>query len=403
MNSHIYKLFTIILSAVIVNMNSNVNASVNDILLSISKNNPDIKAAISQASSDSIDLATTNYIEDPSIDFEYLFGAKSVGDKWGIGVSQAFEWPGVYIKRKQANKSKASAITYSKVMKQLEVIYGAKLLCLNLIKTNRQIAIQQEIYNHYEALYNNYSTAYEKREITILDINKLHIEVINSKQVLDELKIARGKIVEDLTALNNNTPIEKELLENITEYPCEDFLPIETYIMQYRELDPENNYYKKMHEAYKIENSVSKMGWIPKFAIGYKYSNEIGDGFNGITIGASIPLFSNRKKTKAAKAQEIASAYTSQSIENTSVTNIKTKFAKAVSLKEQIETYRTAFNFADNQDLLTKALESRQISLLDYIQELVYFLNMENKILDIEHEYYTTMADLNKFSILLNH
>ena len=217
------------------------------------------------------------------------------------------------------------------------------------------------------------------------------------------MKIARGKIVEDLTALNNNTPIEKELLENITEYPCEDFLPIETYIMQYRELDPENNYYKKMHEAYKIENSVSKMGWIPKFAVGYKYSNEIGDGFNGITIGASIPLFSNRKKTKAAKAQEIASAYTSQSIENTSVTNIKTKFAKAVSLKEQIETYRTAFNFADNQDLLTKALESRQISLLDYIQELVYFLNMENKILDIEHEYYTTMADLNKFSILLNH
>ena len=75
MNSHIHKLFTIILSAVLVNMNSNVNASVNDILLSISKNNPDIKAAISQASSDSIDLATTNYIEDPSIDFESLFGA----------------------------------------------------------------------------------------------------------------------------------------------------------------------------------------------------------------------------------------------------------------------------------------------------------------------------------------
>lgn len=378
----------------------NAENAIAEMMSAISTNNPDIKAANSQLARDSIDISSTNYLEDPTVDFEYLFGAKSVGDKWAIGVSQGFEWPGIYAKRKRANKSRLNALAYSANMKRLEVLYQAKLLCLDIINVNRQIATWQNMYNQYADLYDSFSKAFDKSEVTILDINKLRIELANVSQTLENLKTRRDEIMESLNALNGNNPLPIALAELINEYPEEDFLPLETYVSRYQEFSPEANYYSEMNNAYNAEKSVARMGWFPKFDVGYKYSNEIGDGFNGFTVGMSIPLFANKKKVKAAKAQEIANVFEAQSISNSETARIKSAFAKAVSLKSQMESYKTALDFEANQDLLRKALDSRQISLLDYIREMIYFMDAKNRLQEIEYEYYLTMAQLNKYAIL---
>lgn len=374
--------------------------SLDGILSAISANNPDIKASMAMLKKDSIDIASTNYLEDPSVDFEYLFGSKSVGDKWAIGISQGFEWPGMYKSRKQANKSKTNALSYSAITKRLEVLYQAKLLCLDIININKKIAVWQCIHDRYAEMYDNYSLALNQREITILDINKLRIELANTSQALEDLKVERDGIIADLNALNGSDDLSQTLTDGLAGYPSEEFFPLEEYVQQYDTYDPESNYYNEMQDALKTESSIARMGWLPKFSVGYKYSNEIGDGFNGFTIGASIPLFANRKKTEAAKAQKIANTFAKQGIEKTSIARIKSTFAKAVSLKKQLEIYKSSLDFQANQDLLKKALEGHQISLLDYIQESIYFLNAQNQMMSIEYEYYTTMAELNKYSLI---
>lgn len=395
------KLHIILALAILPMFNASIKADnyIDGILSSVLTNNIDIKATELQLSRDSIDISSTNYLEDPSVDFEYLFGAKDVGDKWAIGISQGFDWPSVYRVRRQANNSKLRALAYTASIKRLEILYQAKVLCLDIINLNKQIAIQESLHNHYTDMYNNYSQAFNKGEITILDINKLRIELINITQYLEQLKIKRNEVIENLSTLNGGNKIES--IENEKEYPIEEFMSLDTYVMQYGEYDPECNYYSEMNNAFDAEYSVARMGWLPKFNIGYKYSNEIGDSFNGFTVGASIPLFANRKKTNAAKAQEIANYFEMNNIENANISRIKTTFAKAVSLKEQLETYRNAVDIEANQKLLYKALDTHQISLLDYIQEMIYFVNAENKMLEIEYEYYSTMTELNKYSLLL--
>ena len=372
---------------------------VDNILYSIQTNNVDIKANASSLAADSIEISSTNYLEDPKVDFEYLFGAQSVGDKWAIGISQGFEWPGTYAARKRANRSKMTALSYSHEMKRLEVLLQAKNLCLDLINANKQIMVQKDIYENYKNLYNKYYEAYEKGEAGIIDINKLKIELVDISQVLSELETNRAKIIEDLNALNNGNEFAMEI-KDIEVYPVEEFLTLDAYSQLYMEYDPENNYYGQLNDALEADDNVAKMEWFPKFDIGYKYSNEIGDGFNGFTIGASIPLFANRNKVKAAKADVIANTLTQKNLQMTEMNRIKSQFAKAMSLKQQFESYKSILGDKSCYQVLEKALAGGQISLLEYLQEVNYFLNAENKMLELEYQYQLTMAELNKYSLL---
>ncbi len=374
--------------------------TIGQIIQSILNNSTDMKAYKMQLKQDSINISATNYLEDPSVEFEYLFGDKSIGDKWAVGISQSIEWPGIYGSRRRANKSKLNALSYSASMKKLEILYEAKLQCLQLININKQIAIQQNMYDNYNKLYDSYSTAFNKNEITILDINKLRIELANTAQQLELLKVKKQEITGLLNTLNGGNELGETLINGSTEYPDEKFLPLDEYITAYYQYDPENNYYAEMQNAYKAEISSAQMGWVPRFDVGFKYSNEIGDGFTGFTIGATIPLFANRKKTQAAKAQEISNYFAAQSMKSSNEIRIKTAFAKAVSLKNQLESYRTALEYDDNLKLLQTALFARQLSLLDYIQEAAYFMNAQIKMAEIEYEYYSVMAELNKYSTL---
>ena len=374
--------------------------NIGQIIQSILNNSTDMKAYKMQLKQDSINISATNYLEDPSVEFEYLFGDKSIGDKWAVGISQSIEWPGIYGSRRRANKSKLNALSYSASMKKLEILYEAKLQCLQLININKQIAIQQNMYDNYNKLYDSYSTAFNKNEITILDINKLRIELANTAQQLELLKVKKQEITGLLNTLNGGNELGETLINGSTEYPDEKFLPLDEYITAYYQYDPENNYYAEMQNAYKAEISSAQMGWFPRFDVGFKYSNEIGDGFTGFTIGATIPLFANRKKTQAAKAQEISNYFAAQSMKSSNEIRIKTAFAKAVSLKNQLESYRTALEYDDNLKLLHTALLARQLSLLDYIQEAAYFMNAQIKMAEIEYEYYSVMAELNKYSTL---
>lgn len=376
------------------------NDGIDKILSVIEVNNTELKASLSSLKSDSIGLRTTNNLEDPKVDFEYNFG--EVGDKWGIGVSQGFDWPGIYSARGKANKSRIAAMRQVYNAKQLDVLLKAKSVCLNIIMLNRQIALQESIYNSIDELYAHYNKAYEHGEVSIIDINKIKIERISTKQQLDELKTQFALLEEDLVGLNNNVQFSGIDLKSLTDYPVEELYSFDTYVDDFNSTDPQQGYYAKMDEAISSEISVAKMGWLPKFDIGYQYTNELGDAFNGVTFGASIPIFSNKKKVASMKAQAVANELTQQDYATANISRLKAQYAQAVSLKSQLVSYSDVIGDDSNFVLLKKALDGGQISLLNYLLELRYFLEAKNKYIELEYNYNSVLAELNKYHILDN-
>ena len=75
---------------------------------------------------------------------------------------------------------------------------------------------------------------------------------------------------------------------------------------------------------------------------------------------------------------------------------------EAIDLKRQLEKYSPIINDSQNAATLRKALDGGQISLLTFIQELNYFVEAEGQSLEIEYEYASALAKLNRYSLLSN-
>lgn len=373
--------------------------AIDKILASVSENNLELKASEMDMESQSYSLKALNNLNDPNVSFDYTFGGKNVGNKWDITVSQDFDWPGLYSSRSKGNKTRISALSYLHLMKRMEILLQAKQICIDIININKQIDMQQKVYNNIDSLYKLYQKGYEHGEISILDINKLKIERVNTNQILDELFAQRKVVSESLKALNGNVPVDENILSSLREYPVTQIRPLTYYLNPLSNEDPEINYGLKSVEADKIDVHNTKLGWFPSFSLGYKHSNETGVPFDGFVVGVSIPLFSNRNKVKAAEAAYISKSLMQQNLQVSKSTNINARYSMLLTLYKQISNYKEAMDNTQNFDLLHKALQGGQISLLEYLVESRYFLDALKTLLSIEYSFNQQLAELEKYSI----
>ena len=76
---------------------------------SIVASNPEVRAAYATVYADGLTLDVSNNLPDPEIEGELLFPERGGEKRWSVGVSQGFEWPGVYTARRRANRAAGAA------------------------------------------------------------------------------------------------------------------------------------------------------------------------------------------------------------------------------------------------------------------------------------------------------
>ena len=388
-----------IIIGIIIVSSFNIKAiTIESILDSININNTLLMSKNAEMNAKIADIKTSNNLGDTEIGFEYQNGANINGQKYGISVSQGFDWPGMYMARSKANNAKIKAAEYEFQIDKLDILFTAKQLCLNVINANRKIKAQTQIYNGIKQLSAEYEKGFKHGEISILDINKLKIELLNVKQALDKSIVERNNLIDKLTALNGNKSIAN--IESLDVYPNQELHAFETYTNEFSSLDPKLNYETQILNSSNKEVTMAKLGWLPKFSVGYKYANELGDKFNGFEIGMALPLFSNINKVKTAKSTQLSAEYNEQDILAEKTAEIKSNYAQAVYLRSQIHSYNTVLSDTANHEMLRKALDGGQITLLNYLLEIRYFLEAEQTLLDLEFEYNSVLTTLNKYNLL---
>lgn len=393
MNKKIYISIVFLLSIV------NVYAiTVDEILNTIANNNLSLQASNEECKSMIYNIKSYNNLSDPEVGFEYHSGSNIEGNKYGISVTQNIDWPGLYISRAKANKFRMSAAEAKLISDRLNILHEAKQLCMQIINLNRKVENQTLVYNNISQLYEEYEKGFQYGEISILDINKLKVELLNTKRELDQLIAQRNADIEKLYGLNGKTVIDGVSL--LTVYPNQSLESKETYLGQVVTLDPEVQCIEYNKEATRKDVSSAKMGWLPNLSVGYRYTNELGSKFNGVAVGVSVPIFSNRNKVNATKSELLTSEYNQQSIIALKESQIKAYFEHIVTLQSQINSYKKVLDDNNNQLMLKKALDGGQITLLNYLLELRYFLEAKQTLLDLEYEYNSTLTSLNKYSLL---
>lgn len=385
------------IAAVILFVANSYAITIDEVIDSIKKNNVALKISHEGYLGAKKEICSTNNLSNPEVGFEYHKGANIEGDKYGFAITQKFDWPGLYISRSKSNDSKISAEYANHLNMQLGILLDAKQLCMQVVNLNKKIETQGEIYDNISQLYTEYEKAAKQGEVSILDINKLKIELLNVKNDLDVYVAELESVKAALCGINGDNEISNILCLN--EYPTQDLESIEFYMSQITSLDPE---YIAKFEGVKVakgDYSVAKNGWFPEFALGYRYTNELGTKFNGFEVGMSLPIFANNKKVGASKSNLLVAEMAKNDILIKKEVDLKAEYLQIVSTRTQIYNYKSVLE-ENNEMYLKKALDGGELSLLNYLLELRYFLEAKHTLLDLEYKYNTLLTSLNKYSLI---
>ena len=124
-----------------------------------------------------------------------------------------------------------------------------------------------------------------------------------------------------------------------------------------------------------------------------------GERFNGFLVGISIPLFSNRNNVKQAKAQAL---YTDLYMESTTTTvesELHQLYNQSVALKTSMDEYNTVLKSQNSLALLNKAIQTGQISMIEYFVDVTTFYQSMQNYMQLQNEYQKVMAQLYKYKL----
>lgn len=367
------------------------------ILDSIKYNNKTIRLKAKELEERRLNLKSEMNLSNPKVDYDYLKGSPSTaGNQTDLTINQPFDFPTAYIKRKQLLEEQNTEAELALLLVKQEVLLDAKMLLLELIFRNKI----QDILLARMKNAQNYLSAYELKftsgDANILDLNKAKLEMIdvNTKVELNSSEILQLK--QKLIELNGGENLNFQLFT----YPERVDVPeVEALELEIESQDP----IRKLLEQQRVISSknieFSKSMALPKIETGYHYQAILGQTFQGVHVGFTIPLWENRNKIKSMQAHLIAteSKLDEHKIEHSA--EIKQLHEKQRSLKSILAQYEQLLEPEEYSRLLNQAFEFGEISSINYYMEIAYNYTTVYNYLLTEMEYHQAIARLYRFQL----
>jgi outer membrane protein, heavy metal efflux system len=377
--------------------NANAQSNIENILTEVSKNNKTIIAEKQYWETQKIQFKTDITPSDPMVGYNYMVGRPAdAGNQQDFTIIQTIDFPTTYVKKAQLAKELATQSDIHLSATRQDILFEAKKICLDLVYENKlhtQLNRQNE---NIEKLLSDFQKKLDKGDGNMLDVNKAKLQLIEIKKQVQQNTSNINQLQQKLTALNGGTPISF----TDTVYPLIPELPnFEQIEEAYEIADP----IRKSLEQEKIitekQIEISKSMWLPKLEAGYHYQGILGQTYNGVHTGISIPLWENKNKVKLQKSKLLYDELSLQEHRNSHYFEIKQNFEKYIILESILGDYNKVFESINSTQLLNKALELGQISTIEYFLEMNYFNTALRNLLETENEMHVTLAALLKYQL----
>lgn len=375
----------------------NAQSTIDSVLSSIEKNNKTIQANVQFWEAKTLEYQTGLTPYNPKVDYDYLNGSPvGAGNQTDFAVTQSFDFPTAYSKKKQLSNEQIEQADFQIIAARQSVLLEAKLICIELVYRNK---FQKELTKRKEST-EKWLTAFQtklgKGEGNILDVNKAKLQLIEINASFQENLSAINQLNQKLTELNGGIVLEftDTIYSPLPSVPTFDSLESEIEAN-----DPVRKYLEQEKAIGQKEVELSKAMSLPKLETGYHYQAILGQRFNGIHFGLTIPLWENKNRIKAQQANLVFNDFNLQDHLNEHYYDIKQKYEKQSNLRITLTEYETLFASLNNVELLDKSLSLGQISTIEYFMEMTYYYDALDNYLKTEKEYYQTIAELYKYQL----
>lgn len=364
-----------------------------DVLQSIERNNKELQAQLQLTEAAKMEVQTQNSLSDPTIDYSPFFakGVDGVASS-ELVVSQEFDFPTLYAARRQSGKLQQEVLDRQQQAVRRTILLDAKNLCLDLIRLNQERALLDARKKNADELLTLFEKRLQEGDAGILEVNKIKMERMNVQTEVTQNNAAHRTALQSLLAMNGNLPLEF----TADTYP--QIEKISDYNALYDEImltDADLLASDAAARAAAKEVSVNKQNWLPKLSVGYRRNTSLDEKSNGFLIGGSIPLFSNRKKVKIARAQEVGARLQLDNARLQAEATVQSRYNEVLQLQEAMKAYDVPL-MHETLDMLKQAVMAGQLSIIEYYVEVDGVYRNLQAYIQIENQYQKLMADIYK-------
>lgn len=349
----------------------------------------EMRAALNQRRGDAV-------LPDPEIDGGYEWGAGGIGDKWNIGVTQSFDWPGVYMSKNKATRYASEAyeaLAESRVNdKRVEITE----LLIDYVYTKRQLAIVREIRDRMDNMVKHYETAYANGESTILDVNTVKISRFDAERRCTDLENRLAVVEASIIAQGAGQQLDQEVAA-LEDYPAWRLYSLDEYTESMEKRDPFLRHLDQLGQTARYDLEAQRRSRFPGISLGYRHVNELGERFNGISVGLTLPVFSSRYKTAAASALLESTLIQGDVARVGRIASMQADYTQASRLASEIERFRDVAMDPRPVELLKKALDGGEITVFTYMEEVNYFDEARIAYDGMLYEYHKLLTRLNRY------
>jgi Outer membrane protein len=394
-----HTLFIVILSISVFANAQNLD----DVLSQIEQNNTTLKALRQQAEADKLENKTGLTPDNPEINIGYLWGNPAdTGNELSYSITQSFDFPTAYVHRSQvANARNAQVMLHYEYQKR-ELLHDARTVYINWVHYKKKAAQLTERSQQAEELFSAYQKLLDAGETTMIEYNKTRLNRLSLEKAtqLNDVEIATFE--SELKRLNGNNDliIGEAILQN-SEHKTLNFelgtLNFDTWFENVKRSNPAFVFVEKEIEVSRQEEKLRVAENLPKLSTGYYSEQLAGVRMQGVQAGISIPLWEGKNTVKQQKAKTAALQEQQIDYELQFKNTLKNSYNKAQKLSQLLNEYSEMLAITNNQQLLDKALQLGQLTLIDYLQELTVFYDILDQYLETELEYNLVLAELKRW------
>lgn len=366
--------------------------TIDAVLQQIERNNTTLEALRKQTEADKLQNKTGITLPDPEVSFDYLWGdPSSIGNRKDFGVTQSFDIATIAGSRRRVADAQNGLLDVEYRAGRMTVLLEAKQTCIQLIYYNALKAELEQRLAHAQAVADFYDRQLADGNANRLEVNKARLSLSAAQGELRRNEVERTNLLAELQRLNGGEPIAFEQAAYAQPVLPQDF---EAWYDEAAAANPVLAYARQNVELKRREMKLGKLTGLPQISAGYMSELVPESNFRGITLGLSVPLWSNRNRVKQAKAAVVAAELQQKDATVQFYERLRNQYGRTLGLQRTAGEYRKALAELDNTQLLRKALDAGEISLLDYIVELGLYYTTVDDALAAERDYELALTEL---------
>ena len=381
----------ILLSASCGSLRAQSMESIDSVLAAVERNNLELRALQQSNEASRLEIQSQNNLQqDISVSYSPFFtrGYDGVSSS-ELVVSMGFDFPSQYVSRGKSGKLQTQALDMQYALQRRDILLQAQLLCLDLVRLNQEKELLDTRMANADELLALMEKRFAEGGANIIEVNKVKMERMNVRTLAAQNEAARQNALQSLRAMNGNIPVE--LLA--AEYPAaSDIVDYDEFYAEVMATDAGILSAEASVDAAAQEIKVNRQNWLPKFEVGYRRNTAMTEASHGFLVGASLPIFSSRNKTKIAEARHTAAQSELENARLQAETQLQSRYNELQQIRSAVQTYDVPLMHS-TLNALKSAVLAGQMSVIDYYVEADNVYGNLSTYLSLENQYRKLLAE----------